>query len=150
MSTLNDNNEWAAPLNLGPKINSAKDDISPFIHANGQTLYFASQGQPGFGGYDIYYTEFTDEDPEMIDKRLAKIDKQLAEIDKNIQVAKAKYQEELDEYNKNLELNQNKYKWWMELYTRLMSQYSSGILGVTKQESRKKEEPSKKERRRKQ
>lgn len=61
MSTLNDENEWTKPVNLGPKINSGKDDISPFIHANGQTLYFASQGQPGFGGFDIYYTELTDE-----------------------------------------------------------------------------------------
>lgn len=61
MSTLNDNNEWTTPVNLGPRINSAKDDISPFIHANGQTLYFASQGQLGFGGYDIYFTELTED-----------------------------------------------------------------------------------------
>ena len=69
MCTLNDNNEWTTPVNLGPRINSGKDDISPFIHANGQALYFASQGQLGFGGYDIYFTELTEDgwaEPENI------------------------------------------------------------------------------------
>ena len=48
---------WAPAQNVGPKINSARDDVSPFIHANGQTLYFASNGRPGFGGFDLYVTE---------------------------------------------------------------------------------------------
>lgn len=48
---------WAPAHNVGPEINSARDDVSPFIHANGQTLYFASNGRPGFGGFDLYVTE---------------------------------------------------------------------------------------------
>ena len=29
----------------------------PFIHANDKTLYFASNGLPGFGGYDVFFSE---------------------------------------------------------------------------------------------
>ena len=32
------------------------DEISPFIHANNITLYYATNGLTGFGGYDIFYT----------------------------------------------------------------------------------------------
>ncbi len=48
---------WAPAQNVGPSINSSRDDVSPFIHANGQTLYFSSNGRPGFGGFDLYVTE---------------------------------------------------------------------------------------------
>jgi len=57
VSTLDDEDEWSKPVNLGPKINSGQDEVSPFIHANGQTLYFASEGRLGFGGFDLYFTE---------------------------------------------------------------------------------------------
>ncbi|MEJ0057135.1 MAG: hypothetical protein WDN75_16655 [Bacteroidota bacterium] len=33
------------------------EEISPFIHVNGRTLFFASNGKPGFGGYDLYRSE---------------------------------------------------------------------------------------------
>ena len=36
------------------EINTPFDDISPCIHPDGQTLYFVSNGYPGFGGFDIY------------------------------------------------------------------------------------------------
>ncbi len=49
--------EWKEPWNLGPDINTPEDEISPFIHVNGITLFFASTGHPGFGGYDIYMSE---------------------------------------------------------------------------------------------
>ena len=48
---------WTPAQNVGPTINSARDEVSPFIHVNGQTLYFASNGRPGFGGFDLYVTE---------------------------------------------------------------------------------------------
>jgi OmpA-OmpF porin, OOP family len=56
----NENGEWQKAVNLGPKINTRADDLSPFIHANGRTLYFASKGHIGFGGYDIFVTELVD------------------------------------------------------------------------------------------
>jgi len=39
--------------NLGPDINTPGDEMFPSVRADG-TLYFASNGQPGFGGLDIY------------------------------------------------------------------------------------------------
>jgi outer membrane protein OmpA-like peptidoglycan-associated protein len=48
---------WSTPKNLGPAINSKQDDISPFIHVNGNTLYFATNSRLGFGGFDIYYAD---------------------------------------------------------------------------------------------
>jgi OmpA-OmpF porin, OOP family len=46
---------WGKARNLGKEVNTVYDEISPFIHANNRTLYFASNGLTGFGGYDIYY-----------------------------------------------------------------------------------------------
>jgi len=50
------NGQWQAPFNLGPEINTPYDEETPFIHANGQTLYFASDGHPGFGKIDLFQT----------------------------------------------------------------------------------------------
>ena len=37
-----ENGKWGEPLNLGPEINTAGDESTPFIHADNQTLYFNS------------------------------------------------------------------------------------------------------------
>jgi len=47
-------NGFSAPTNLGSIINTNKDEMTPFIHFDNQTLYFASNGHVGFGNYDIY------------------------------------------------------------------------------------------------
>jgi outer membrane protein OmpA-like peptidoglycan-associated protein len=52
---LQPDGHWGAPKNLGPDINTAGDESSPFIHADNRTLYFASSGWPGIGGVDLYY-----------------------------------------------------------------------------------------------
>jgi len=59
-STLQDNGVWTVPVNLGPPINSTGREISPFIHPNGQTLFFASDRCPSLGGFDIYYSNWLD------------------------------------------------------------------------------------------
>ena len=46
--------------NLGSGINSSKNDFSPFIHADGTTLYFASEGKYGFGGSDLFLSRLKD------------------------------------------------------------------------------------------
>jgi len=51
------NNQWTRAENLGDKINTPYEEISPFIHVNGRTLFFASNGRPGFGGFDLYRSE---------------------------------------------------------------------------------------------
>jgi outer membrane protein OmpA-like peptidoglycan-associated protein/tetratricopeptide (TPR) repeat protein len=57
ISQLNEKGEWTKAVNAGNRINSQYDEISPFIHVNNRTLFFASNGLPGFGGYDIFYSE---------------------------------------------------------------------------------------------
>jgi len=59
-STRNPDDNWGAPVNLGPLINSAGNEKSPFIHPDGKTLYFSSDGWMGMGGYDIFYTRLQD------------------------------------------------------------------------------------------
>jgi OOP family OmpA-OmpF porin len=56
-ATLTENGAWSKAQNLGAPINTAGDEVAPFIHANGQTLYFSSNNHPGMGGYDIFYTK---------------------------------------------------------------------------------------------
>jgi len=62
LTNYSDEGGWSSPVNLGSGINTEADDISPFIHANDQTLFFATNGRPGFGGFDIYYTERNEEE----------------------------------------------------------------------------------------
>lgn len=47
---------WGKPVNLGDSINTPGNEISPFIHSDGKTLYFASDYWPGMGGYDLFYS----------------------------------------------------------------------------------------------
>ncbi len=42
------------PVNLGDSVNTAGDEASPFIHPDGRTLYFSSDGWPGVGKKDIF------------------------------------------------------------------------------------------------
>jgi outer membrane protein OmpA-like peptidoglycan-associated protein/tetratricopeptide (TPR) repeat protein len=46
--------KWSAAENMGSEINTTGDEMAPFIHADNQTLYFTSDGLPGYGGTDIY------------------------------------------------------------------------------------------------
>ena len=48
-----DGNEWVNAQPLGPGINTTADEMYPYVHADG-TLYFASNGHPGYGGLDIF------------------------------------------------------------------------------------------------
>lgn len=45
--------EWSEPRNLGPTVNTARNEVFPFIAVDG-TLYFASNGHPGLGGLDVF------------------------------------------------------------------------------------------------
>lgn len=48
---------WGPAQNLGSAINTEKDEIGPYIHPDGITLYFSSNGHPGMGGYDVFFSE---------------------------------------------------------------------------------------------
>lgn len=49
-----ENGLWQAPRNLGPEINTPGDETMPFLHLDNSSLYFSSDGHPGFGGQDIF------------------------------------------------------------------------------------------------
>lgn len=45
---------WSAPVNCGPKVNSFAAEIGPFIAGDGKTVYYASEGLPGYGDADVF------------------------------------------------------------------------------------------------
>ena len=47
---------WSKPKNLGPEINTPKDETHPYFTAE-KELYFSSNGHLGFGGFDIFVTQ---------------------------------------------------------------------------------------------
>ena len=53
--TRNKDNQWSAPVNLGKTINTSGNETSPFLSADGHTLYFSTDGKPGFGYQDVFY-----------------------------------------------------------------------------------------------
>lgn len=60
VSTQDAKGNWTRARNLGKEVNTPYDEISPFIHVNNRTLYFATNGLTGYGGYDIFYQERED------------------------------------------------------------------------------------------
>lgn len=50
------NGDWGPAVNLGPGINTEYNEDAPFIHPDGITLFFSSEGHKSIGGYDIMYS----------------------------------------------------------------------------------------------
>lgn len=61
VSYLNDNGEWSDPIKLPDNVNTPHKEESVFIHPDGRTLYFGSDGHPGLGGTDIFMTKLQDD-----------------------------------------------------------------------------------------
>lgn len=53
-SQLLPNGTWSKPVNMGPDFNTPGNESSPFIHADNETFYFASNGLPGYGETDLF------------------------------------------------------------------------------------------------
>ncbi len=53
------NGEWAESQPI-PSLNTAKNEDFPYLSPDGKTLYFASNGYPGLGGYDVYMSEWNE------------------------------------------------------------------------------------------
>ena len=47
---------WTDPKNIGPTINTVYNEVGLFLHSDGKTLYFSSEGHETMGGYDIFKT----------------------------------------------------------------------------------------------
>ena len=60
VSELDGKGDWGKAVNLGPTINTAGNEDAPFIHPDGVTLYFSSDGHPTLGNADIYVAELKD------------------------------------------------------------------------------------------
>ena len=56
-SVLTEKGTFSKPVNLGAAINTEFDEMSPFIHTDNQTLYFASNGHPGMGDFDLFMSK---------------------------------------------------------------------------------------------
>lgn len=52
---------WGMPENLGDRVNSKGNEQTPYIHPDGRTLYFASDGHVGLGSNDIFVTRMADD-----------------------------------------------------------------------------------------
>ena len=61
VSFLKDENHWSEPKNLGPIVNTCMNDYSPFLAADGVTLYYSTEGYPGYGKADIFVTKRLDD-----------------------------------------------------------------------------------------
>jgi outer membrane protein OmpA-like peptidoglycan-associated protein len=49
-----ENGKWKMPVNLGKTINTSGNEMAPFMHSDGKTLYFSSDGHFGMGNYDLF------------------------------------------------------------------------------------------------
>jgi outer membrane protein OmpA-like peptidoglycan-associated protein len=61
VSFIQGDNSWSKPLNMGLDLNTANSETSPFLAADGITLYFSSKGRPGYGGTDMFVTKRLDD-----------------------------------------------------------------------------------------
>lgn len=51
---------WSEPMNMGPDLNTAGAEASVFLAADGKTLYFSSNGHPGYGDLDMFMSKRLD------------------------------------------------------------------------------------------
>jgi len=59
--SLKKEDKWTEPINLGSAVNSSFQELAPSMSADGKTIFFASNGRNGFGGFDIYQSTRLDE-----------------------------------------------------------------------------------------
>ncbi|MCH2230237.1 MAG: OmpA family protein [Crocinitomicaceae bacterium] len=58
MSTKDEKGKWGPSKNLGPTINTKYSEEGVYMHPDGKTLYFSSQGHESMGGFDIFKSVF--------------------------------------------------------------------------------------------
>jgi outer membrane protein OmpA-like peptidoglycan-associated protein len=61
VSILNSDGTYAEPINLGDAVNTSDAETTPFLAADNVTLYFSSNGHPGYGSNDIFVTKRLDD-----------------------------------------------------------------------------------------
>lgn len=63
--TIHPDGSFGTPKKLDKNVNTAKQEISPFVTKNNE-LYFSSKGHGGFGGFDIFYIDLNEPDAKAI------------------------------------------------------------------------------------
>jgi len=53
-SITSSSNDFSYPINAGSKVNTVGDEITPYYNFEKEILYFASNGHPSIGGYDVF------------------------------------------------------------------------------------------------
>lgn len=64
------NGEWSKSLNAGENINTQYDEDSPYISADGRTMYFSSDGHNSMGGFDIFYSTLSGDEDWSVPKNI--------------------------------------------------------------------------------
>ena len=55
-SSLDEDGRWSKLKSLGKRVNTWGDEVTPFVAADGVTVFFASNGLQSMGGFDVYRT----------------------------------------------------------------------------------------------
>jgi outer membrane protein OmpA-like peptidoglycan-associated protein/Tfp pilus assembly protein PilF len=61
MVKKNESGKWGEPANLGPTVNTQWNDDAPYFHPDNKTLYYSSDGPNSIGGWDIFVTEYLED-----------------------------------------------------------------------------------------
>lgn len=61
-TTFVQNKGWTKPENLGKNINTNQEEMAPFIHPDGRSMYFSSKGHVGMGGFDLFLSRLDSND----------------------------------------------------------------------------------------
>lgn len=61
VSFVKEDGTWSKPLNMGSDLNTAHSESSPFLAADGISLYFSSRGRPGYGNADMFVSKRLDD-----------------------------------------------------------------------------------------
>jgi len=61
VSFLQEDGTWSEPKNLGATLNTAESETSSFLAADGRTLYYSTNGLPGYGRNDVFVTQRLDD-----------------------------------------------------------------------------------------
>ena len=61
VSYLREDGTWTAPENIGGVVNTGASEATPFLAADGKTLYFSSSGHPGYGDNDVFVSQRLDD-----------------------------------------------------------------------------------------
>jgi len=61
VSYVKEDGSFSKPENLGNVVNTFAEEVNPFLASDGKTLYFASEGHPGYGYFDLFVTKRLDD-----------------------------------------------------------------------------------------